>query len=169
MGGTGPGSRRDITAALRELPVDVAHIGSTAVPGLAAEPIIDVHVVERRGRLWADNSALRDCLRTHLHVADRYADVEREAAVQAPGPLAYSALTARAVARPARAAVRRCDATRSGHGHRRTSVANRSVRPPAHPPCATTDPAVSRVVYAVKGVHARIRPSDFGLVEGRPW
>lgn len=35
---------RDISAALRELPVDVAHIGSTAVPGLDAKPIIDIQV-----------------------------------------------------------------------------------------------------------------------------
>jgi GrpB-like predicted nucleotidyltransferase (UPF0157 family) len=35
---------QDISAALHGLPVDVAHIGSTAVPGLEAKPIIDVQV-----------------------------------------------------------------------------------------------------------------------------
>ncbi|MEU6608498.1 GrpB family protein [Streptomyces shenzhenensis] len=58
-----------------------------------------VHGVERRGSLCADTIAFRDDLRTHPHAADRCADVEREAAAQAPGLLAYSALKARTVAR----------------------------------------------------------------------
>ncbi len=34
-----------IRQALRELPVEVEHVGSTAVPDLAAKPIIDIDVV----------------------------------------------------------------------------------------------------------------------------
>ncbi|MFD0008557.1 GrpB family protein [Streptomyces sp. NPDC127178] len=39
-----------ISAALRGLPVEVAHIGSTAVPGLEVKPVIDVQVGCPTGR-----------------------------------------------------------------------------------------------------------------------
>ncbi|MFJ8791796.1 GrpB family protein [Streptomyces sp. NPDC102462] len=42
--GAGRDLVRAVSTALRGLPVDVAHIGSTAVPGLDAKPIIDVQV-----------------------------------------------------------------------------------------------------------------------------
>lgn len=34
--------------ALRDVPVEIEHVGSTAVPGLAAKPIIDIDVVVSR-------------------------------------------------------------------------------------------------------------------------
>jgi GrpB-like predicted nucleotidyltransferase (UPF0157 family) len=34
-----------LTAALVDLPVSIEHIGSTAIPGLAAKPIIDIDIV----------------------------------------------------------------------------------------------------------------------------
>jgi GrpB-like predicted nucleotidyltransferase (UPF0157 family) len=39
--------RAPVAAALGDLVVTVAHVGSTAVPGLAAKPIIDIDVVVR--------------------------------------------------------------------------------------------------------------------------
>jgi GrpB-like predicted nucleotidyltransferase (UPF0157 family) len=36
-----------LAEALGELPVTIEHVGSTAVPGLAAKPIIDIDVVVR--------------------------------------------------------------------------------------------------------------------------
>ena len=37
--------RNRLTAALRRLAIEIHHVGSTAVPGLAAKPIIDIDVV----------------------------------------------------------------------------------------------------------------------------
>jgi GrpB-like predicted nucleotidyltransferase (UPF0157 family) len=37
--------RRPVWAAVRDVAVSVEHVGSTAVPGLAAKPIIDIDVV----------------------------------------------------------------------------------------------------------------------------
>jgi len=48
-----------VADALRAIPVDVAHIGSTAVPGLEAKPIIDVQV----GCLPADTGRVVALLR----------------------------------------------------------------------------------------------------------
>ncbi|KOG91619.1 GrpB family protein [Streptomyces varsoviensis] len=151
-----------VAAALGGLAVEVAHIGSTAVPGLVAKPIIDiqvgcpnaeatavvrrleglayehlgqagvpgreylrrrsgqpgqsqsgqpvnVHVVERRGRLWVDNLLFRDYLRSHPEAVSEYAAAKRYAAERAPHLLAYSELKARTVTRimtAARAAAR---------------------------------------------------------------
>jgi GrpB-like predicted nucleotidyltransferase (UPF0157 family)/8-oxo-dGTP pyrophosphatase MutT (NUDIX family) len=39
------GLRERLLPALRDLPVEIEHVGSTAVPGLAAKPIIDIDVV----------------------------------------------------------------------------------------------------------------------------
>ena len=44
------GHRRRIMTALEGRVVAVEHIGSTAVPGLAAKPIVDLVVVVREGR-----------------------------------------------------------------------------------------------------------------------
>ena len=40
--------RERVVAALGDLVVGVEHVGSTAVPGLAAKPIVDVDVIVRR-------------------------------------------------------------------------------------------------------------------------
>jgi GrpB-like predicted nucleotidyltransferase (UPF0157 family) len=37
--------RRPVWAAVQDLAVSIEHVGSTAVPGLAAKPIIDMDVV----------------------------------------------------------------------------------------------------------------------------
>ncbi len=39
------GIQKLLTAALVDLPVSIEHIGSTAIPGLAAKPIIDIDIV----------------------------------------------------------------------------------------------------------------------------
>ena len=61
--------RREIEAVLGEFPVAVHHVGSTAVPGMSAKPIIDVDV-EIRNR--SDFSAVRARLRDagYLHEGD---------------------------------------------------------------------------------------------------
>jgi GrpB-like predicted nucleotidyltransferase (UPF0157 family) len=52
--------RRDLATALGHVPVAaIEHVGSTAVPGLAAKPIIDVDVVVQRSHLAAAIAALR--------------------------------------------------------------------------------------------------------------
>ncbi len=43
--------RERVGHALGEIALGVEHVGSTAVPGLAAKPIIDVDVLVERGRL----------------------------------------------------------------------------------------------------------------------
>ena len=61
--------RREIEVVLGEFPVAVHHVGSTAVPGMSAKPIIDVDV-EIRNR--SDFSDVRDRLREagYLHEGD---------------------------------------------------------------------------------------------------
>lgn len=124
--------RERIAAVLCGHDVAVEHVGSTAVPGLDAKPIVDVmlgaaadvvlpgykdlgaagvpgrrylrrrgaepvnvHVVERGGRLWHDNLLVRDFLRAHAGARERYAAVKRRAAAQAPESLLrYSGLKA---------------------------------------------------------------------------
>jgi GrpB-like predicted nucleotidyltransferase (UPF0157 family) len=39
--------RSRIAAVLKELAVSIEHVGSTAVPGLAAKPVIDIDVLLR--------------------------------------------------------------------------------------------------------------------------
>jgi GrpB-like predicted nucleotidyltransferase (UPF0157 family) len=41
-----------LTAALVDLPVSIEHIGSTAIPGLAAKPIIDIDIVLQEYTAW---------------------------------------------------------------------------------------------------------------------
>jgi GrpB-like predicted nucleotidyltransferase (UPF0157 family) len=53
-----------VRAALGELAVDVQHVGSTAVPGLVAKPILDVAVRLRDG---ADVKAVRERLEALAH------------------------------------------------------------------------------------------------------
>jgi GrpB-like predicted nucleotidyltransferase (UPF0157 family) len=137
------------TARLRrafEWPADsIEHIGSTAVPGLIAKPVIDMmlavpsfppapdlpsrleilgyenfgeagvegrlylrlrgesdfnlHIVERGGRHWANNLALRDLLRRDAGARARYAAAKRAALAQGGARLlAYSAAKHPAVA-----------------------------------------------------------------------
>jgi GrpB-like predicted nucleotidyltransferase (UPF0157 family) len=133
-----------IRAGLCGLPVDVEHVGSTAVPGLDAKPVLDVqvgcehrdvaavvervrrlgfehlshagvpgreylrrrcggaaeanvHVVERGGRLWADNILFRDHLRAYPEAAAHYGSAKRDAALATGRLLEYSALKASVV------------------------------------------------------------------------
>jgi GrpB-like predicted nucleotidyltransferase (UPF0157 family) len=53
--------RDRLVAALGEVAVRIDHVGSTAVPGLAAKPWIDIQVAVRRMRPW---DAYRDPLLT---------------------------------------------------------------------------------------------------------
>lgn len=151
-----------VARLLRAVPVDVAHIGSTAVPGLAAKPVIDVQVgcapgdagrvvgllrelgfehlgqpggpgreylrrrggrpaniavVERQGRLWADNIMFRDYLRANPGAAARYGRAKLDAAGEAGMLTAYSARKAATVAQLMRQA-RSARARRDGAAER---------------------------------------------------
>jgi GrpB-like predicted nucleotidyltransferase (UPF0157 family) len=106
--------RERIAAALCGHDVAIEHVGGTAVPGLAARPVVDVmiggtkrevvvpagagaavHVVERGGRLWRDNLLVRDFLRSHERARERLGAIKRRAARDARGSLSrYSELKA---------------------------------------------------------------------------
>jgi GrpB-like predicted nucleotidyltransferase (UPF0157 family) len=130
-------AEREITRLRRVLsdwPVQIEHIGSTAVPGCAAKPIVDiqvgarpseepmvaeaivgsgyesmgeaepgriylrsrrghhfnVQVVDVDGRLWRNNLALRDFLRSDATACDEYSHAKKRAAAAEPMLLAYS-------------------------------------------------------------------------------
>jgi GrpB-like predicted nucleotidyltransferase (UPF0157 family) len=105
-----------VKKALGDYAVGLEHFGSTAVPGLAAKPIVDILVGTRdsgedgrrpgrfffrkRGKeafnlsivpfggdLWAENIRIRDFLRNHPEWAQRYATLKRQAAVASPESL----------------------------------------------------------------------------------
>lgn len=130
-----------LRSALGELAIEIAHIGSTAVRGLVAKPIVDVmlgvrdplgleivarleplgyedcgrvggrrylrkrhggqqfnvQVVEYDGRLWRENLAFRDYLRSHPEAARGYAEAKRAALEHAPTLLAYSHAKSRTI------------------------------------------------------------------------
>lgn len=69
--------RARLAAALDGVPVvTIEHVGSTAVPGLAAKPILDIDVVVERAGLGAAIAALEKAGYTHagdLGVPDRHA------------------------------------------------------------------------------------------------
>ena len=67
--------------------VHIEHIGSTAVPGMGAKPIIDirtarfhVHAVESAARFWRDHIAFRDVLRTNREVFAAYLSLKQDLA-----------------------------------------------------------------------------------------
>jgi GrpB-like predicted nucleotidyltransferase (UPF0157 family) len=88
-----------LAAALGEVAVRTEHVGSTAVPGMAAKPIVDLQVsvaaiepTERYARHELRHVALRDYLRAHPEEATRYGEVKRELVALRPGDrLAYIA------------------------------------------------------------------------------
>ena len=61
--------------------IAVYHIGSTAVPGLAAKPIIDIMPVVRN---IDRHLAVRDYLRTHKDACDAYAGLKQSLAEKYP-------------------------------------------------------------------------------------
>ena len=76
--------RAKLTTALGTEAIGIEHIGSTAVPGLAAKPIIDVHV-----HIWPDGDpavtaylAFRHRLRSSIADRDLYAATKRHLAQQ---------------------------------------------------------------------------------------
>ena len=72
--------RDELVAALAGVPlIGVEHVGSTAVPGLAAKPVIDVDVIVLRPHVGSAIRALRAggyTLRGNLGIPDRYAMAE---------------------------------------------------------------------------------------------
>ena len=73
---------RRIAEQLGHAAVRLEHVGSTAVPGLAAKPILDLQLsvldVEFR------HLAFRDFLRAHGDEAASYADLKRQVAARHP-------------------------------------------------------------------------------------
>jgi GrpB-like predicted nucleotidyltransferase (UPF0157 family) len=60
---------------------DIHHVGSTAVPGMEAKPIIDVlHLVPVGSGRYADELAFRDRLREDPEVAAEYLALKRDLA-----------------------------------------------------------------------------------------
>lgn len=51
-------AERELRAVLVPFVVEIEHIGSTAVPGLAAKPVIDIQVGVRYRRPWAYTNML---------------------------------------------------------------------------------------------------------------
>lgn len=43
-----------LKAALHDIPVDIQHVGSTAIPGLAAKPILDIDIIIHKKELLMD-------------------------------------------------------------------------------------------------------------------
>lgn len=75
-----------VTLALSVSDEDLEHIGSTALPGQLAKP-----VVERGGEHWKNNLRLRDYLRSDASARDRYAEARRAALANGERLIAYSA------------------------------------------------------------------------------
>jgi GrpB-like predicted nucleotidyltransferase (UPF0157 family) len=95
--------RARVQEALGVIVVTVEHVGSTAVPGLAAKPIIDLlvgvrslpeartccvepmqalrHLMEPTCPRWEEFTLVRDYLRRHPEVASAYADLKRALAL----------------------------------------------------------------------------------------
>jgi GrpB-like predicted nucleotidyltransferase (UPF0157 family) len=68
---------------LRPMLYDYESLGEAGVPGRLyfrkrKPSAINLHVVTYRGQLWTDNLILRDYLRTHLDVAQRYGRAKDE-------------------------------------------------------------------------------------------
>lgn len=96
-----------LRGALAGIAVAIEHVGSTAVPGLPAKPILDIAVGlspgrdpaevhdpllalgflyrgSGEGRTWRDYLALRDALRADPEVRDAYAALKQELAERFP-------------------------------------------------------------------------------------
>jgi GrpB-like predicted nucleotidyltransferase (UPF0157 family) len=86
--------RANLRPALGPLALTIEHIGSTAVPGLPAKPIIDLqasvrslaeakshfHVLQEDNPRWEDRLLFRDYLRSHPKAARAYAKLKRDLA-----------------------------------------------------------------------------------------